>query len=39
MSIRYGVGLTSIIDGEKFEADDQAFRNMQIQVGAIYWFM
>ena len=39
MSIRYGVGLTSIIDGKKFEADDQAFRNMQIQVGAIYWFM
>ena len=39
MSIRYGVGLTSIIDGKKFEAEDQAFKNMQIQVGGIYWFM
>jgi hypothetical protein len=29
----------SIIDGKKFESDDQAFRNMQIQVGGIYWFM
>ena len=39
LGIRYGVGLTSIIDGKKFESDDQAFRNMQIQVGGIYWFM
>ncbi|PWJ64221.1 Outer membrane protein beta-barrel domain-containing protein [Fibrobacter sp. UWB15] len=39
MSIRYGVGLTSIIDGKKFEAEDQAFKNMQIQVGGTYWFM
>ena len=39
LSIRYGVGLTSIIDGKKFESDDQAFKNMQIQVGGIYWFM
>ena len=39
MSIRYGVGLTSIIDGKKFEAEDQAFKNMQIQVSGIYWFM
>ena len=39
LGIRYGVGLTSIIDGKKFESDDQAFKNMQIQVGAIYWFM
>ena len=38
IDIRYGVGLTSIIDGKKFEAEDQAFKNMQIQVGAIYWF-
>ena len=38
LGIRYGVGLTSIIDGKKFESDDQAFRNMQIQVGGIYWF-
>ena len=39
LGIRYGVGLTSIIDGKKFESDDQAFKNMQIQVGGIYWFM
>ncbi|WP_405342213.1 porin family protein [Fibrobacter sp.] len=39
LSIRYGVGLTSIVDGKKFEDDDQAFRNMQIQVSGIYWFM
>lgn len=39
MSIRYGVGLTSIIDGKKFQDEDQAYKNMQIQVGAIYWFM
>ena len=39
LGIRYGVGLTSIIDGKKFESDNQAFRNMQIQVGGIYWFM
>lgn len=38
IDIRYGVGLTSIIDGKKFEAEDQSFKNMQIQVGAIYWF-
>ena len=38
LSIRYGVGLTSIIDGKKFDDDDQAFKNMQIQVGGIYWF-
>ena len=39
IGIRYGVGLTSIADGTKLDDDDQAFKNMQIQVGAIYWFM
>ena len=39
IDIRYGVGLTSIVDGKKFDDDDQAFKNMQIQVGGIYWFM
>lgn len=39
LNVRFAVGLTSIVDGTKFDGDDEAFRNMQIQVGGTYWFM
>ena len=38
LDIRFAVGLNSIVDGKKFDNDDQAFKNMQIQIGGTYWF-
>lgn len=40
VNFRFALGLTSIIDSKKMGAeDDEAVKNMQLQVGATYWFM
>ncbi|WP_163437963.1 porin family protein [Fibrobacter succinogenes] len=39
VNFRFALGLTSILDSKKLGAEsDQSVKNMQLQLGATYWF-
>ena len=39
VNFRFALGLTSIVDGKKYIGSDDPAKNMQLQLGATYWFM
>jgi hypothetical protein len=39
VNFRFVLGFTSIVDGKKYIGSDDPAKNIQLQLGATYWFM